>query len=133
MRVPETQREQIWVHADVRIPLGGHAPILHHWTEGLGFRSVGLLEGAVNMGNGIRNGYEDIEEINDPDGVVGVISRRRSNGALSIALFKTFDRDGVKEKTNFLSARHFAGVRRVLDIAEARILKLEAAQTAVQR
>ena len=85
------------------------------------------------MGNGIRNGYEDIEEINDPDGVVGVISRRRSNGALSIALFKTFDRDGVKEKTNFLSARHFAGVRRVLDIAEARILKLEAAQTAVQR
>ncbi len=72
-----------------------------------------------------RNGYEDVEEITDPDGVVGVISRRRSNGALSIAIFKTFDRDGVKEKTNFLSAKHFAGVRRVLDIAEARIAKLE--------
>jgi len=72
-----------------------------------------------------KTGYEDIEEITDPDGVVGVISRRRSNGALSIALFKTFDRDGVTEKSNFLSARHFAAVRRVLDIAEVRIARLE--------
>jgi hypothetical protein len=77
---------------------------------------------------GHRNGYEDVEEIHDPDGVVGVISRRRSNGALSIAIFKVFDRDGVKEKTNFLSARHFAGVRRVLAIAEDRIAKLEPAE-----
>jgi hypothetical protein len=80
------------------------------------------------MAGAVRNGYEDIEEIVDPDGVVGVISRRRSNGAVSIALFKTFERDGVREKTNFLSARHFAGVRRVLDIAEARIAKLEPAE-----
>jgi hypothetical protein len=75
-----------------------------------------------------RNGYEDVEEIHDPDGVVGVISRRRSNGALSIAIFKTFERDGTVEKTNFLSARHFAGVRRVLAIAEERIAKLEPAE-----
>jgi hypothetical protein len=80
------------------------------------------------MAGAVRNGYEDIEEIVDPDGVVGVISRRRSNGAVSIALFKTFERDGVREKTNFLGARHFAGVRRVLDIAEARIAKLEPAE-----
>ena len=72
-----------------------------------------------------RTGYEDIEEINDPDGVVGILSRRRSNGAVSIALFKVFDRDGIREKTTFLSARHFAGIRRVLDIAEARSAKLE--------
>jgi hypothetical protein len=77
------------------------------------------------MANAPRSAYEDIEEINDPDGVVAIISRRRSNGALSIALFKVYDRDGVREKTTFLSARHFAGVRRVLDIAEARIAKLE--------
>jgi hypothetical protein len=81
----------------------------------------------MSTGSGIRNGYEDIEEICDPDGVIAVISRRRSNGALSVAVFKLFERDGTKEKTNFFGARHFAGVRRVLEIAETKIAKLEAA------
>jgi hypothetical protein len=80
----------------------------------------------MSTGPGIRNGYEDIEEISDPDGVIAVISRRRSNGTLSVAVFKTFERDGAVEKTNFFGARHFAGVRRVLDIAEKKISKLEA-------
>ena len=78
------------------------------------------------MNNGIRNGYEDIEEIADPDGVIGLISRRRSNGALTIGLFKVFQRDGVNEKTNFFNLRHLAAVRRVLAIAEVRLAKLEA-------
>ena len=78
------------------------------------------------MNNGIRNGYEDIEEIVDPDGVMGLISRRRSKGTLTIALFKVFERDGVKEKTNFFGARQIAAVRRVLAIAEVRMAKLEA-------
>jgi hypothetical protein len=80
------------------------------------------------MSQGIRNGYDDIEEISDPDGVVAVISRRRSNGALSVGLFKVFERDGVKEKTNFLNSRHFAAARRVLDRVEDRMKKLEAVQ-----
>lgn len=78
------------------------------------------------MNNGIRNGYEDIEEITDPDGVIGLISRRRSNGALTIGLFKVYERDGVNEKTNFFGSRHLAAVRRVLAIAEVRLAKLEA-------
>lgn len=79
------------------------------------------------MNNGIRNGYEDLEEITDPDGVVAVISRRKSNGALSVGVFKMFERDGTVEKTNFFNSRHFAGIRRVLEIAEVRIKKIEAA------
>ena len=75
--------------------------------------------------SGHRSGYDDVEQITDPDGVVAVISRRRSNGALSIAIFRTFERDGVQERTSFLSAKHFAGVRRVVDIAEKRMEKLE--------
>ncbi len=81
----------------------------------------------------IRNGYEDIEEVSDPDGVVAVISRRRSNGALSVGIFKIFERDGVKEKTNFLNSRHFSAVRRVLDIVEKKIAKLEASTEARSR
>lgn len=80
----------------------------------------------MSTGHGIRNGYDDLEEIADPDGIVAVISRRRSNGLLSIAMFKVFDRDGAREKTNFFNVRHFAAVRRVLDIVEQRVLALEA-------
>jgi hypothetical protein len=85
------------------------------------------------MNNGIRNGYEDIEEIVDPDGVMGLISRRRSNGALTIGIFKVFERDGTKEKTNFFGVRHLAAVRRVLAIAEVRLAKLEAENAARSR
>lgn len=80
----------------------------------------------MNLGHGIRNGYEDIEDIADPDGVVAVISRRRSNGTLSVAVFKVFERDGIREKTNFFNSRHFPAVRRVLEIAERRVAALEA-------
>lgn len=78
------------------------------------------------MSGRTRTGYEDVEEIKDPDGVIAVISRRRSTGACSVALFKSFERDGVQEKTNFLGAKYFPAVRRVLDIAEKRLVELEA-------
>ena len=86
----------------------------------------------MSTGPGIRNGYEDIENIIDPDGVIAVISRRRSNGALSVAIFKSFERDGAREKTNFFNARHFAAVRRVLEIAEKRLAKLESGEVTPQ-
>jgi hypothetical protein len=79
------------------------------------------------MGIKSRNGYEDVETISDPDGVVGVLSRRLSNGQISLAVYKLFERDGQQEKTSFLAASHFAGVRRILAIAEDRIKKLEPA------
>lgn len=84
-------------------------------------------------GPGIRNGFDDIDEVSDPDGVIAVISRRRSNGALSVAIFKTFERDGAVEKTNFFTSRQFAAVRRVLDIVEKKVAKLEAGAPQVAR
>lgn len=78
----------------------------------------------------MRNGYEDVEEIADPDGVVAVISRRRSNGILSIAIFKVFERDGNTERTNFFNARHLPAVRRVLEIAEQRLAVVDASSPA---
>lgn len=82
---------------------------------------------------GPRTGYDDIDEITDPDGVVALISRRRSNGALSVAIFRTYERDGEKEKTNFFGSKHIAAARRVLDIDEARMTKLEAAGAPAQQ
>lgn len=86
----------------------------------------------MSTGHGIRNGYEDIEDIVDPDGVVAVISRRRSNGVLSVAVYKMFERDGEREKTSFFNLRHFSAVRRVLDVAEKRVAALEAKFNAPQ-
>lgn len=84
------------------------------------------------MASNRHAGYEDIEEITDPDGVVGVISRRKYNGTLSLALFKVFERDGVAERTNFLGSRQLAAARRVIDIAIERMAKLEAAGPTVE-
>lgn len=81
------------------------------------------------MNRGIRNGYEDIDEVKDPTGIVAVVSRRRSNGALTVGIFKEFDRDGVRERTNFFGLMYFPAVRRVLDLVEARMEKLSAGLT----
>lgn len=82
------------------------------------------------MNKGIRNGYEDIDEVKDPDGIVAVVSRRRSNGTLAVGLFKEFERDGVQERTNFFGSKHFAAVRRVLEIVEERVRNLEVSTSA---
>lgn len=74
----------------------------------------------------IRSGFEDVEQIADPDGVVAVITRHKPTGTLSVAIFKTFVRDGEPERTNFFRIKHFAAVRRVLETAEKRLAILEA-------
>jgi hypothetical protein len=71
-----------------------------------------------------RSGYEDVEELVDPDGIVAVISRRKATGDLFVAIFKQFDRQGVPMKTNFFSASHAPAVHRIVDLAVARMAAL---------
>lgn len=73
-----------------------------------------------------RTGFEDCGEIHDPDGVVAVLSRRRSNGAVTAGFFKVFERDGSKEKTNFIPVKLFPALTRVMVLAAERIAELEA-------
>lgn len=72
-----------------------------------------------------RSGYEDIETIADASGVVAVISRRESNGQLSVGFFKVFDRDGEQEKTAFCQRKHLDGILRLVPIAAERMDALE--------
>jgi len=74
----------------------------------------------------VHNSYEDYDIIRDPDGIIAVISRRVSNNTFTIAVFLTYQRDGAEERTVFFSPKYIPAVRRVLDIAEARVKKLEA-------
>ena len=72
-----------------------------------------------------RNGYEDVETLRDAGGVAAVISRRKSNGQLSVGFFKIFDRDGDEEKTAFMPRRQIEGLRRLLPVVEQRMDELE--------
>jgi hypothetical protein len=72
-----------------------------------------------------RSGYQDIDTIQDAAGVVAVISRRESNGQLSVGFFKVFDRDGEQEKTAFLQRKHLDAVERLIPLARDRMDELE--------
>lgn len=77
-----------------------------------------------------RSGYEELDRITDPDGVVAIISGR-VNGppSVSIGLFKLFERDGEQAKTGFLNINQIAAAHRVLDLAGERAAILLAERT----
>jgi hypothetical protein len=74
--------------------------------------------------------YEDVDTLVDPEGVVIVISKRLQRTPLfTMAIYKTFERNGVTEKSSFVTSRQVPAVKRLLDIAVARIAELEAAES----
>lgn len=81
----------------------------------------------------VRNGYEDVDNVTDVDGVVAVISRRLHNGALSVAFMKEFDRDGTVERTAFLQRRHLDAIARLVPIVRERMDALDDQQRAKAR
>ena len=73
-----------------------------------------------------RSGYIEVDRIQDPDGALAVLSMRVGGPPIcSIAIFKTFDRDGAEEKTAFFSHKMIDSVKRVVDIAGPRAQELE--------
>jgi hypothetical protein len=74
-------------------------------------------------GTGTRYGYTDLFRIEDPDGVVAVISRRNFNGDLAVGVFREYDRDGQTEKTAFLPVRQIDAAIRVLQLGKEKILQ----------
>jgi heme exporter protein D len=75
----------------------------------------------ANGGN--RGPYVDLDTLKSADGIIGIISQRRSTGVLTFAVFKEFERDGILEKSSFvpenMGASYLAMVHLVLDrIAE---------------
>ena len=46
--------------------------------------------------------YIDLDELENAEGLIAIISQRRVNGVITFAIFKTFERDG-KERTSFIS------------------------------
>lgn len=74
----------------------------------------------------VRSGYRELDRIEDPEGIIAIISMRVNGPPLvTIGIFKTFDRDGEPQKTSFWGLKQVSAVRRVLDIAVERAQKEE--------
>ncbi len=74
--------------------------------------------------------YEDVDTLTDPDGITIVISKRVQRQPLfTMAIYKTFERHGTKQKSSFFTARQIPAVIRLLGIASARITELELAES----
>jgi hypothetical protein len=74
----------------------------------------------------VRSGYEEIDVVRDPDGVIAIISRRVAGPPIcTIGIFKVFLRDGIEEKSSFFGHKQIPAVARVLEIAAVRARELE--------
>ncbi len=75
--------------------------------------------------NSPNNRFAEVETVQDPDGVVAIITERVSDGRISFMLAREFDRDGDVCRSAYLARRHIRAARRLLSDLEER---LEAAE-----
>jgi hypothetical protein len=72
------------------------------------------------------SGFEDVDELRDANGLVAIISQRRSNGQMTIGVFKAFERDGREERTAFVPEPLFAAYLELVKLAQERVAKIRA-------
>lgn len=75
-------------------------------------------------------GFNDIDVLRNTDGIIAIISQRRSNGAYTIAVMKEFERDGQIERTQFISEHLFDSYQDMVQRAIDRVHELRAADIA---
>jgi len=72
-----------------------------------------------------RSDFREVKVLQDPDGVVAVISERVATGHVSFMLGREFDRAGETRRSSFLARRHIDGARRLLDTLEGELDAIE--------
>ncbi len=70
--------------------------------------------------------YEDLDRLKSADGIVAIISRRRSTGVLTFGIFKEFERDGVMERTSFISENLAPSWLEMAEMVVKRIAEIKA-------
>ncbi len=68
--------------------------------------------------------YADIDVLRSADGITAIISQRRSSGVLTFSIFKEFERDGVIEKTAFITEQLVDSYLAMAEMVKERITKL---------
>lgn len=72
------------------------------------------------------SGFVDVDTLRDANGLVAIISQRRSNGSMTLGVFKEFERDGRTERTSFIPEPLFAAYNEICKLAQERIAKIHA-------
>lgn len=79
--------------------------------------------------NGVRPssapGFEDVDRLENSDGIVAVISQRSFDGALTMALFREFDRDGRRCRTAFMTENLFESFLEMFNRGARRLQELK--------
>jgi len=74
--------------------------------------------------SGNYSAFVDIEKLRNAEGIIAIISQRRSNGTVTIAVMKEFERDGHMETTAFISETLFEAYQEMVALAVARVREL---------
>ena|SRR5688572_33461240 len=87
--------------------------------------------GVAQPGNELQTGgFVDLDRIEDANGLLAIISQRKSNGVLTFAIFKTFERDGERQRTSFIPKQMADAYRQILDLTVERMQQIEEQGTA---
>lgn len=70
-------------------------------------------------------GFVDLDKLEDANGLHAIISQRKSNGVLTFAIFKQFERDGVKQRTSFVPKHLGDAYRRIFELTMERMQQIE--------
>ena len=68
--------------------------------------------------------FLELDVLRSADGVKAVISQRTSNGVITFAIVREYERDGVPEVTDFFPENLLESKRAMLDLVKARIAEL---------
>ena len=69
-------------------------------------------------------GFNDLDTLRNADGLVAFISQRKSNGSITIAVMKEFERDGSMHRTQFISELMFDSYLDMVKLAITRAREL---------
>jgi hypothetical protein len=74
-------------------------------------------------------GFVDIDTLRNADGIIAIISQRKSSGVYTIAVMKEFERDGQWERTQFISEHLFDSYTDMVQRAIERVRALREADS----
>jgi hypothetical protein len=88
---------------------------------------------AQSSRSGSPPAYIDLDKLRSADGIIGIISQRRSTGVLTFGVFKEFERDGLVEKSSFVPENMLESYLAMVQLVRERIAELKATLPQVQQ
>lgn len=70
-------------------------------------------------------GFEDVDKLKNSSGIVAVISRRKSDGLLTFALFREWEGPHGEGRTAFQPEHNLAAYKKMVGLVESRLAELQ--------